>query len=204
MAESSRASGRRGRRAILQAWLAVGAAGVAGTLLAQGRMSPGRLEPTPPCPDGSEPTPRQMEGPFYSADPPAKADFRADAPGEPMALLGLVLGTDCRPVAGARVDLWHADRDGHYDNQGFRLRGYRLADEHGRFGFETILPGLYPGRTRHFHVKVQRPGGRILTTQLYFPGEAGNERDFIFDPRLLMTVHEAADGRIGRFDFILG
>src|SRR5690606_31166659 len=104
----------------------------------------------------------------------------------------------------ARVESWHVDGAGSYDNRGFRLRGYQNTDEQGRYGFETIVPGLYPGRTRHFHVKVQRPGGSILTTQLYFPGEPGNERDFIFDPRLLMDVREAADGRVGRFDFILG
>lgn len=192
------------RRAILQAWLAAGAVGMAGPVLAQGRTSSSRREITPSCADGDASTPRQTEGPFYSAGQPAKADFRADAPGDPMVLLGFVLGPDCRPVSGARVDLWHVDGAGRYDNRGFRLRGYQNTDEQGRYGFETIVPGLYPGRTRHFHVKVQRPGGRILTTQLYFPGEAGNQRDFIFDPRLLMTVHEAPDGRIGRFDFILG
>ncbi len=192
------------RRAILQAWLAAGMAGAAGKALAQGSAAPARLAITPSCDAGDAPTPRQTEGPFYSAGPPEKSDFRPDAPGEPMVLLGFVLGPDCRPIAGARVDLWHTDSDGRYDNRGFRLRGYQASDERGRFGFETIFPGLYPGRTRHFHVKVQRPGGRILTTQLYFPDEPGNARDFIFDERLLMDVRQAVDGRVGRFDFILG
>jgi len=191
------------RRAILHAWLAAGATGVAGRVLAQGRIAPGRLEATPSCGDGDTPTPRQTEGPFYSAGPPEKADFRPDAPGEPMVLLGFVLDPDCHPIAEARVDLWHTDGDGRYDNRGFRLRGYQTTDEQGRFGFETIVPGVYPGRTRHFHVKVQRPAGRVLTTQLYFPGEPGNGRDFIFDERLLMDIRQLADGRVGRFDFII-
>lgn len=197
-------SGRNaGRRAILQAWLAAGLAGAAGRALAQADWKHDRLVPTPSCGDDAEPTPRQTEGPFYSAGPPEKSDFRADAPGEPIVLVGFVLDTRCRPVAGARVDLWHTDREGRYDNDGFRLRGYQRTDQHGRFGFETIVPGLYPGRTRHFHVKVVRPGGRVLTTQLYFPGEPGNRRDFIYDERLLMDVRALADGRVGRFDFVV-
>ncbi len=192
-----------GRRAILRAWLAAGMAGGARGVLARERPE-GRLPATPSCGEADAPTPRQTEGPYYSPDPPGKSDFRPDAPGEPMMLLGFVLDPDCRPLAGARVDLWHADADGRYDNRGFRLRGYQLTDEAGRFGFGTIVPGLYPGRTRHFHVKVRRPGGRVLTTQLYFPGEPGNARDFIFDERLLMDVREQPDMRVGRFDFVVG
>ncbi|MBE0593706.1 MAG: intradiol ring-cleavage dioxygenase [Burkholderiaceae bacterium] len=198
-------SGRKaGRRAILQAWFAAGVMGVAGTTLAQGRSRATELEITPSCGNDEAPTRPQTEGPFYSAGPPAKTDFRSDAPGEPMVLLGFVLGTDCRPIEGARVDLWHADADGRYDNRSFRLRGWQASDARGRFGFETIVPGLYPGRTRHFHVKVQRPGGPVLTTQLYFPDEPGNRRDFIFDARLLMEVRRVNGARIGRFDFIIG
>ena len=62
------------------------------------------------------------------------------------------------------------------------------------------MPGLYPGRTRHIHVKAQAPNGRPLTTQLYFPGEAVNARDGIFDPALVVAL---ADGAAARFDFVL-
>ena len=65
------------------------------------------------------------------------------------------------------------------------------------------MPGVYPGRTRHFHVKVQAPNGPVLTTQLYFPGEAGNQRDPIFSRDLVMQVRDAADGKTGTFDFVL-
>ena len=77
-------------------------------------------------------------------------------------------------MPGALVDLWHADDEGDYDNSGFRLRGHQFADGEGRFRFRTIVPAQLSGRTRHFHVKVQPKGGRVLTTQLYFPGEPGN------------------------------
>jgi protocatechuate 3,4-dioxygenase beta subunit len=106
-------------------------------------------------------------------------------------------------VARAVVDVWHADDRGSYDNTGYRLRGHQLTDDAGRYRVETIVPGVYPGRTRHFHVKVQPPGGSVLTTQLYFPGEPGNQRDFIFDADLVMAVRDAETGKLARFDFVL-
>jgi protocatechuate 3,4-dioxygenase beta subunit len=65
------------------------------------------------------------------------------------------------------------------------------------------VPGLYPGRTRHYHAKVQKPGGRMLTTQLYFPGEPQNRRDGIFNEKLLLNVRDTSDGKFGRFDFVI-
>jgi protocatechuate 3,4-dioxygenase beta subunit len=120
-----------------------------------------------------------------------------------MVLTGYVLSTDCRPVAGALVDFWHADDNGVYDNEGYKLRGHQFADDQGRYHLETIVPGLYPGRTRHFHVKVQAPNRPILTTQLYFPDEPGNAADGIFQPELLLDVAETADDKAATFNFVL-
>jgi hypothetical protein len=72
-----------------------------------------------------------------------------------------------------------------------------LPPDDGRFELTTIVPGVYPGRTRHIHVKVQAPDGPILTTQLYFPDEPGNASDGIFDERLLMDMSEEDDRRVG-------
>lgn len=120
-----------------------------------------------------------------------------------MILSGQVLGNDCQPVAGALLDFWHADADGVYDNAGSRLRGHQFADNQGRYRLETIMPGLYSGRTRHFHVRVQPPNGPVLTTQLYFPDETANASDGIFDERLLMTMLPADSGAHDNFDFVL-
>jgi protocatechuate 3,4-dioxygenase beta subunit len=59
---------------------------------------------------------------------------------------------------------------------------------------------VYPGRTRHIHVKVQPAGGRILTTQLYFPDEPENQRDGIFSPELVMQMSGRGEGA---FDFVV-
>jgi protocatechuate 3,4-dioxygenase beta subunit len=163
-----------------------------------------QLAPTPACADGDEPTIRQTEGPFYKPSSPQRGDLREPGlRGRPVELSGIVLTRACRPVAGALVDLWHADADGDYDNDGFRCRGHVFADAQGRFQFRTILPALYPGRTRHFHVKVQAPNRPVLTTQLYFPGEAANRRDRIFRPALLMRTASIEGGLAARFDFVL-
>ncbi len=162
------------------------------------------LLPTPACDDGDEPTIAQTEGPFYTPDTPLRTSFLGpDVTGLRMVLRGYVLTTDCQPVAGALVDFWHADDAGVYDNAGYKLRGHQFTDANGRYTLETIRPGLYPGRTRHFHVKVQAANQPVLTTQLYFPDEPGNASDGIFNPLLLMQVQIADEGLLGAFNFVL-
>jgi hypothetical protein len=157
----------------------------------KGRRSPGTLEPTPDC-DDDEPTPVETEGPFFKPRSPLRATLiDSGASGTRIVLTGRVVSSACRPVAGALLDFWHADDAGEYDNDGFRCRGHQYADARGRYRLETVVPGLYPGRTRHFHVKVQAPHGKVVTTQLYFPGEPRNARDGLFRSDLLMTVRTA-------------
>ncbi len=113
---------------------------------------------------------------------------------------GLVLSPDCKPVANALLDFWHADESGDYDNDGFRYRGHQFTDAQGRWRLETTLPAQYPGRTRHIHVNVQRPGARVLTTQLYFPGEPQNARDGLYRPALTLRMEKPGEGL---FDFVV-
>jgi protocatechuate 3,4-dioxygenase beta subunit len=160
------------------------------------------LPATPQCRDDDDPTPAETEGPYFTPGSPERAKLvEQGMTGERISLAGFVLDRRCQPVPHALLDLWHADADGQYDNQGYRLRGHQFSDAQGVF--ETIVPGLYPGRTRHFHLKVQAPGRDILTTQLYFPGEPQNARDGIFEEALLMDVKQDAGAKIGRYDFVL-
>jgi protocatechuate 3,4-dioxygenase beta subunit len=150
-------------------------------------------------------TPEQTEGPYFKAGSPAKASLADTAQGGTRIILtGWVVGAGCRPVPGAVLDFWQADDAGRYDNSGYTLRGHVAADAQGRYVLETIIPGLYPGRTRHIHVKVQVPGKPILTTQLYFPeDEQRNKADGIYDARLLLSWTDAPTDRTARFDFVL-
>ena len=188
-----------------RALLGTGTAGLLGALawrrpLAQ--QSP--LPPTPQCRDDDDLTPAQTEGPYFTPNSPERTNLLEDGmPGERIALAGFVLDRGCRPVDRALLDLWHCDSTGEYDNQGYRLRGHQFSDAQGRFVFETIVPGVYPGRTRHYHIKVQAPGRSILTTQLYFPGEPGNEDDRIFNAALLLDIPLDRGPNIARYDFVL-
>ena len=185
--------------------LGVGALGIlTGLTLRQSHAQESLLPVTAQCSDGDEPTPRQTEGPYFTPNSPERTNLLEDGmPGERIALAGFVLDRRCQPVAGALLDLWHCDAAGQYDNDGYRLRGHQFSDAEGRFVFETIVPGKYPGRTRHYHVKVQAPGRNILTTQLYFPGEPGNEGDNIFDPTLLLDIPLGRGPNLARYDFVL-
>ena len=163
------------------------------------------LTPTPQCgDDDDDPTPAQTEGPFFTPRSPARTSLlEAGLKGTKLTVTGMVVTRSCRPVAGALVDFWQADDAGEYDNTGYRLRGHQFTDAQGRYRLDSIVPGLYPGRTRHIHVKVQAPGKPVLTTQLYFPGEPRNSRDGIFHSALVMKTAAAKDRRAGLFNFVL-
>jgi protocatechuate 3,4-dioxygenase beta subunit len=164
----------------------------------------GPLPTTPACADADDLTPDQTEGPYFTPGSPQTAHLRGRGmDGAALTLAGFVVDRQCRPVARALLDFWQADAAGEYDNDGFTLRGHQYTTDDGGFRLETIVPGNYGGRTRHIHVKAQAPGGPVLTTQLYFPGERANRSDGIFNEALVMDL--AADGgsRRGRFTFVL-
>jgi protocatechuate 3,4-dioxygenase beta subunit len=163
------------------------------------------LPPTPACGAPARTTPRQTAGPFFIPDSPLRQSLlEPGLPGERLTLTGRVLDTNCRPIAKALLDFWQADSVGAYDNRGMRLRGHQFSDATGVFRLETVLPGLYPGRTRHIHVRLQASGGAALTTQLYFPEQTANRGDFFFSPALLVAMQRGAAGNQAVFDFVLG
>lgn len=165
---------------------------------------PRTLPATPSCVGKGQATPPQTAGPFFKPQSPRRASLMEPGmAGTRFIVTGSVLSTDCRPIPGALVDVWQADDRGEYDNAGFRLRGHQFADDQGRYRLETIVPGAYSGRTRHIHVRVQAPNQAVLTTQLYFPGEPGNARDFIFRPELVMAVRDGENPKTATFDFVL-
>jgi protocatechuate 3,4-dioxygenase beta subunit len=145
------------------------------------------------------PTAADIEGPFYKAGAPLRASLvESGSKTEKLVLAGIVRSADCKPLANVALDFWHADASGAYDNRGYRYRGVVTTDAEGRYRLETNLPPPYSGRPRHIHVKLQPPGGKVLTTQLYFPGESRDE-----NAALVVKMERGEGGRRATYDFVL-
>jgi protocatechuate 3,4-dioxygenase beta subunit len=147
----------------------------------------------------------ETEGPYFKTNSPERTSLvDAGMQGTVLTITGQVLAQDGTPVANALVDFWQANASGAYDNTGYDLRGHQYTDANGYYTLTTVVPGLYPGRTRHIHVKVQAPNGPVLTTQLFFPGEARNATDGIFNQTLVLNTQDNADGtQSATFNFVV-
>ncbi len=184
------------RRRVIVATAAVPLALLTGQRMAGAQTS----APTSNC---SGMTPESEEGPFFKPGSPERSSLlAASTAGVRLLLTGIVRSSACQPIQGALLEFWHADSKGRYDMVGFDLRGHQHSDDQGRYRLDTIVPGTYPGRTRHIHVKLQRPGGKLVTTELYFPKEPRNGSDGQFTTALVIDVTARTGSRQeGRFDF---
>ena len=159
------------------------------------------LAATPAVLDADDdPTPELTEGPYFTPNSPKrKSILPAGAVGTRLTLTGRVLTTAGKPIPNALIDFWQADARGAYDNSGYRFRGHQFTNAKGQYSLLTVVPGLYPGRTKHIHVKVQAPHEPVLTTQLFFPGVARNGSDGIFTSECLVKRWRLVQGRrVGR------
>ncbi|MGH3435627.1 MAG: catechol 1,2-dioxygenase [Sciscionella sp.] len=173
-------------------------------------------------------------GPYYLPDAPklpsvTRLPSRQDEKGTPLTFAGQVRGTDGNPVAGAELDIWHADHQGYYS--GFaphipegNLRGVVVSDGDGRFEVTTVQPAPYqiptdgptgklieaadwhPWRPAHLHLIVRAPGYRPITTQLYFSGGEWLDSDVAeaTKPELVISPRPQGDGGLrSEYDFVL-
>jgi protocatechuate 3,4-dioxygenase beta subunit len=137
---------------------------------------------------GRTPTAWDELGPFYKKHAPHVAQLRLPGdPGLPLSVSGEVFDTRGHPLEGATLEIWQANDAGLYDLDGYRYRAALVADRAAKYGFESVMPGHYPGRVcQHVHYLVQAPGCKPLTTQLYFatdPVFAGDpQRNYAKDP----------------------
>jgi catechol 1,2-dioxygenase len=155
-------------------------------------------------------TPRTIEGPLYVAGAPlsqfeARLDDGQD-PGVVLFMQGQVRGTDGKPLAGAIVDVWHANTGGTYSyfdpsHSEFNLRRRIETDADGRYRFRSIVPsgygcppdgptqqlldqlGRHGQRPAHVHFFISAPDHRHLTTQINLSGEKYLHDDFAYATR---------------------
>lgn len=155
-------------------------------------------------------TPRAVEGPLYVAGAPlSQGEARLDdgsAAGATLVMEGRVLDTEGTPVAGAIVDIWHANEHGRYshfdpDQADYNLRRRIETDAEGRYRFRSFLPpgyaippsgptselfaalGRHGNRPAHIHFLISGPGLRRLITQVNIPGDTFLDDDFAFATR---------------------
>lgn len=185
-------------------------------------------------------TPPQTEGPFYPIDDQLDEDSdltfvsgrEGRAEGRVIYVRGQVRDGQCRPISGARVEIWQASARGRYNHpydrenpvpldQNFQGWGEALTNQEGRYLFKTVHPGQYPAgpgwiRPSHIHFKVFEGDSEVLTTQMYFAGDQYLEKDRIFlgvaaseRERVIVRPEEAgtafpSDAVVYRFDLALG
>jgi protocatechuate 3,4-dioxygenase, beta subunit len=102
----------------------------------------------------------------------------SNEPGTPLVVTGTVYEQDgATPIAGARVYVYHTDSAGLYsptnDNSNPRLHGTMRTGSDGRYEFQTIKPGSYPGMNNpaHIHYVVSAPGYRELNFEIMFDSD---------------------------------
>ena len=125
-------------------------------------------------------------GPFYRPNSPVRNNLVLKGqPGNLIELSGIIRHKDCKtPYKKAKIELWHCDGNGVYDNTSaeYRYRGTTYSDENGHYSFNTILPVPYEAggghiRPAHFHLMIRAEGYQPLVTQLYFSGDANISKD---------------------------
>ncbi|QOZ38249.1 intradiol ring-cleavage dioxygenase [Bradyrhizobium sp. CCBAU 53421] len=147
-------------------------------------------------------------GPFYVGEhrvTPHGASISEGIDGEVMFVQSRVTDLAGKPLAGAEIDVWHADDDGFYDSQkadyaahGPSLRARFVTDADGRFSFRTILPCSYPipidgpvgdlitatkrhpMRPAHVHFLVKAEGYEPLITHVFLDGDEYLRSDVVF------------------------
>ncbi len=124
-------------------------------------------------------------GPFYRPDSPLRTNLMIKGEkGDPIELAGKIKHDDCNtPYKKAKIELWHCDGAGIYDNESadFKYRGTAYSDDKGNYAFKTILPVPYGSgenyRPAHFHLMISAEGYQPLVTQLYFVGDPWIAKD---------------------------
>lgn len=189
-------------------------------------------ENTPDTPHNNSatarPTPAEIEGPFYPVIQQKDKDFDLTivegksgvAQGQAVFIEGLVLDTSNKPIENATVDLWQANAAGKYrhphDSSNAPLdanfQGWAIVQsgKNGEFRFKTIIPGAYAvsnewTRPPHIHFKVTKKGYLEVITQMYFPHQSLNKKDYLLQRKTAteqaLMIAKPVDGKVNTLKY---
>ena len=151
-------------------------------------------------------TPSDSQGPFYPITPQKDTDFDLTtirghtgvAKGSIINIRGKILDENLNPLEDVTIDLWQANAAGRYhhpyDDSAAPLdenfQGWAIIQSgvKGEFNFKTIIPGAYSAssswtRPPHIHFKIAKTGYHELVTQMYFPDNELNKKDFLLQSK---------------------
>mgnify|MGYP005992865497 CR=1 FL=1 len=151
-------------------------------------------------------TKSDMLGPYYVSGTSKITNLNTqNLSGDKIIVSGKLYGGagKTKPIANAMIEVWHADSGGTYHPVGdgnvsnytadkITLRGFVNTDAQGNYSFESIRPGLYPGRPRHFHYRVTANGYKTLVTQIYFKDDPTTASESIEDCRIIDFKKDSA------------
>ena len=149
------------------------------------------------------PTNEQALGPFFPITLPVDQDAdltviagkNGRALGQILYVSGRVTNLRGEPVANAELEIWQANAVGRYNHPGDQgtppldpnFEGYAKirTGADGSYQFKTVKPAAYPtgidgwSRPPHIHFDIKGRTSRLIT-QMYFAGEALNEKDKLY------------------------
>jgi catechol 1,2-dioxygenase len=161
-------------------------------------------------------TTANLMGPFWrDGSPPlphGASLVRSATPGAPVFVTAWVRDAQGRPVADARVDVWHASPEGYYENQDpaqadMNLRGTFVTDAQGRIAFRSVKPAGYPVpvdgpagallraqgrhnlRPAHLHFMIHKAGFKTQFSQVYSGDDPNLETDSQFGVTRALIAH---------------
>lgn len=122
------------------------------------------------------------EGPCTTEDSPEREDVSEGLTGLPVRMMLRFVDTDCNPIEGAEVRVWHTKVDGVYSgptpsgafcygdqpdaaSQMF-FRGTQVSGADGVVAFDSCFPGWYSSRAVHVHFQVTLADSTWVVSQL--------------------------------------
>jgi protocatechuate 3,4-dioxygenase beta subunit len=96
-------------------------------------------------------------------------------------LTGVVLSAlDCKPIRGARIEFWQANRQGVYTRAS---SGAVVTNAAGRFRYEGPRPVSYSGRSPHIHIRVVARNHEVLATRYEPSGRSRGSIRLVLRPQ---------------------